>query len=107
MKKELRYDNRFGFAKYAKAYWIFTENRVGEQFVFSFPKGVTVSVIRSCSWDYEGVKMGFAMDSSYGFIAGLYEALVWDRYGKPIGEAQCLDHTQVHSLLSRCQSKWG
>ena len=98
---ELKYDNRFGFSKYCKALWVFDVDRVGEQFIFKFPNGVKVSVIRNTYWNYHMAASNSSFACSYGFAFGLYEALVYAPDGNELEQGGYMDHTDVHKLLSR------
>ena len=98
---EVPYDNRFGFGRSCKAYWVFDSDRVGEQFIFNFPNGIEVSVIRSTSWDYRYVAELLSTAASMGFAFGLYEALVWDKSGNEVEQEGYLTHTEVRKLLSK------
>lgn len=103
-RSEIPYDNRFGFAKYATAYWRFDENRVGEQFIFHLRNGIKVSVIRATDWDYTSANEGLSCGSSIGFFAGLYEALVSDEADETLEQEGFLNHKEVQLLLSRWNS---
>lgn len=100
-RNEVAYDNRFGFAKCCKAYWFFDPNRVGEQFLFTFPNGMKVSVIRHTSWSYHYAEEGNSFACSYGFACGTYEALVWNPAGEEVEQHGYMDHKRVHQLLSK------
>ena len=98
---QLEYDNRFGFGKTCTAYWVFDSDRVGEHFIFRFPNGVKVSVIRTTTWNYRYTAELLSTAASIGFAFGKYEALVWDRNGKKVEQEGFLDHKEVRQLLSR------
>ena len=98
---ELEYDNRFGFGKSGTAYWIFDRDRVGEQFIFLFPNGIKVSVIRSTMWNYEYAAQFFFTAASMGFALGKYEALVWDRHGNEVEQEGYMDYKEVRQLLNK------
>ena len=95
------YDNRFGFAKTCTAYWTFNPDRVGEQFIFDFPNGIKVSVIRSTMWNYRYAAELLSTAASMGFAFGEYEALVWDRNGNEVEQEGYMGYKEVRRLLSR------
>ena len=103
-RNEIQYDNRFGFARYCTAYWILSPDRVGEQFIFQFPNGMKVSVIRSTIWDFNLSVRGLLFATSMGFAIGRYEALVMDKNGNEFEQEGFLDHKGVHKLLSKWRS---
>ena len=94
-------DNRFGFAKTCTAYWVFNPGRVGEQFIFEFPNGIKVSVIRSTAWNYQFAAQLSFFAASMGFAFGSYEALVWDKSGEELEQVGYMGYKDVHRLLSR------
>ena len=98
---EVQYDNRFGFARYAKAFWVFDPSRVGEQFLFTLPNGLRISVIRTARWDYNRVNDAYLAASSHGFAQGLYELLATDVYGKILDLAGYLNHCEIQKRLSK------
>ena len=98
---DAKYDNRFGFSKYCKAYWIFDIDCVGERFIFKFPNGVEVSVIRTTHWNYHMAASNSSFACSYGFAFGLYEALVYAPDQSELDQEGYMDYTDVHKLLSK------
>ena len=95
------YDNRFGFAKTCTAYWTFNPYRVGEQFIFAFPNGIKVSVIRSTAWNYRYAEELLFTAASMGFAFGKYEALVWGKDEEELEQVGYMDHKEVRKLLSK------
>ena len=102
---EVSYDNRFGFAKYCTALWVFNSERVGEQFIFEFPNGIRVSVIRISMWNYNYAAALLYTAASHGFAFGRYEALVTDAYGREIFQDGMLNFKDVIRLLSTWRNK--
>ena len=74
-ERDVEYDGRFGYEEHcAKSTWRCDSERVGERWLFRFPNGKEISVVRRTSWRYEYVCEGLSNACSYGFPLGLYEA---------------------------------